>query len=151
MQQAERFFLLKFVRHEGDATPMNSLVVLVVEDDLLIQSVIEEVLQDGGFATVMVETGPKALGLLRENPQHYRALVTDINLAGGTDGWQVAKHARESNPAIPVVYMTGAAAEQWASRGVPNSVLLSKPFAPAQLVTAISQLLNAAPLTPQQD
>ena len=39
--------------------------------------------------------------------------------------------------------MTGTEAEQWASHGVPNSILLTKPFAPAQLVTAISQLLNA--------
>ena len=44
---------------------------------------------------------------------------------------------------FPIVYMTGAAAEQWPSHGVPNSILLGKPFAPAQLVTAISQLLNA--------
>jgi hypothetical protein len=38
--------------------------------------------------------------------------------------------------------MTGAAADKWPSRGVPNSILLEKPFAPAQLVTAISTLLN---------
>jgi len=38
--------------------------------------------------------------------------------------------------------MSGAAADQWPSRGVPNSILLEKPFAPAQLVTAISNLLN---------
>ena len=30
-----------------------------------------------------------------------------------------------------------------ASRGVPNSILLTKPFAPAQLITAVSQLMNA--------
>lgn len=28
--------------------------------------------------------------------------------------------------------MTGAGADQWSSHGVPNSVLLSKPFAPAR-------------------
>jgi hypothetical protein len=38
--------------------------------------------------------------------------------------------------------MSGAAAEEWASQGVPNSILLHKPFAPAQLVLAITQLLN---------
>jgi hypothetical protein len=38
--------------------------------------------------------------------------------------------------------MTGANADEWASKGVPNSILLSKPFAQAQLLTAISQLLN---------
>jgi hypothetical protein len=41
--------------------------------------------------------------------------------------------------------MTGAASDKWASHGVPNSVLLEKPFAPAQLVTAPSNLLNAVP------
>jgi hypothetical protein len=46
--------------------------------------------------------------------------------------------------------MTGAAADQWAIQGVPNSLLLTKPFAPAQLVTAISNLLNTggSPLAP---
>jgi hypothetical protein len=39
--------------------------------------------------------------------------------------------------------MTGAAAEEWTSQGVPHSILLQKPFAPAQLVTAVSQLLNS--------
>jgi len=39
--------------------------------------------------------------------------------------------------------MTGAAADDWGSEGVPNSILLKKPFAPAQLVTAVSQLVNA--------
>jgi len=39
---------------------------------------------------------------------------------------------------------TGAAGSEWASQGVPNSILLTKPFAPAQLITAVSQLLNAA-------
>jgi DNA-binding response OmpR family regulator len=60
------------------------------------------------------------------------------------DGWEVGKQAREIDPTFPVIYMTGAAADQWASHGVPNSILLTKPFAPAQLVAAISQLLNSA-------
>ena len=58
-------------------------------------------------------------------------------------GWDVARHAREIDAGFPVVYMTGANADDWASKGVPNSILLSKPFAQAQLLTAVSQLLNA--------
>ena len=38
--------------------------------------------------------------------------------------------------------MTGGHAEAWKSQGVPNSILIEKPFAPAQLITAVSQLLN---------
>jgi CheY-like chemotaxis protein len=81
--------------------------------------------------------------LLKGGQTRYRALVTDINLLGTMDGWEVAKQAREIDPAFPIIYMTGAAADQWPSHGVPNSILLTKPFAPAQLVTAVSQLLNS--------
>jgi DNA-binding response OmpR family regulator len=75
----------------------------------------------------------------------YRALITDVNLNGSLSGWEVAKQIREMAAGLPVIYMTGAAADQWTSHGVPNSILLQKPFAPAQLVTAVSQLLNAVP------
>ena len=70
--------------------------------------------------------------------------MTDIHLGGQLDGWGVARSARELNPHFPIVYLTGEAADEWASRGVRESVLLTKPFAPAQLVTAVSLLLNAA-------
>ena len=60
------------------------------------------------------------------------------------NGWEVARRAREIDPEFPIVYVTGAAADEWASQGVPNSVLLTKPSAPAQILTAVSQLLNAA-------
>jgi len=54
------------------------------------------------------------------------------------DGWEVAKHAREIDPDFPIIYMTGGCADKWPSHGVPNSLLLTKPFAPAQLVTAVT-------------
>jgi two-component system cell cycle response regulator CpdR len=41
------------------------------------------------------------------------------------------KDARRINDKLPVVYMTGASAHDWASMDVPNSVLLVKPFTPA--------------------
>ena len=119
------------------------LVIMVVEDDQQIQSLVEEALSDGGFEAAIAGSGEEAVTLLKGNRSHYRALVTDINLLGTMDGWEVARQAREIDPAFPVVYMTGAAADQWASHGVPNSVLLCKPFAPVQLVTAIANLLNA--------
>jgi hypothetical protein len=54
----------------------------------------------------------------------------------------MARKAQLADAALPVVYMTGAAADESAVQGVPGSVLLQEPFASAQLITAISQLLN---------
>ena len=118
-------------------------IILVVEDNQLIQSLVEETLSDGGFDTAIAKSGEEALTLLQGPAGKYRALVTDINLQGKMDGWEVAQHAREIEPDFPVVYMSGNAAADWTSKGVPNSIMLAKPFAPAQLVTAVSNLLNS--------
>jgi hypothetical protein len=47
---------------------------------------------------------------------------------GQIDGWEIDRHAREIDPEFPVVYMSGDSAEAWASKGVPNSIMLAKPF-----------------------
>src|ERR1700682_842070 len=125
----------------GEAALEEALAILVVEDDQSIQSFVEEALSDGGFEPAIASSGEEALTLLRGS--RYRVLVIDIRL--GKDrirGWDVARRARAINPELPVVYITGADADEWAVQGVPNSVLLTKPFAPAQLVTAVSNLLN---------
>jgi DNA-binding response OmpR family regulator len=123
-------------------------VILVVEDDQSLQNIVEIALSDGGFEPAIAASGEEAVTLLQGGSTKYRALVTDINLRGSMDGWEVAKRAREIDPQFPNVYMTGASADEYGSHGVPNSILLTKPFAPAQLVTAVSQLLNTgAPTT----
>ncbi len=128
----------------------NELTILVVEDDPLIQALVEEALSDGGFGSSIIASGEEAIALLKDDKFIFRALVTDINLAGKLEGWDVARAAREGDPTMPIIYMTGTHGEDWASKGVPNSVLLTKPFAPAQIVTAISQLLNTtAPPAPE--
>ena len=117
-------------------------MILVVEDDQDVQAIVEEALSEAGFEISIAATGEEAITLLKGNSGSYRALVTDINLIGRIKGWEIAKRAREIDSTLPVVYMTGAVADEWPSNGVPNSILLTKPFAPAQLVTALSNLLN---------
>lgn len=114
--------------------------ILLVEDDPLIQGMVEDALIEGGFKVAIVTSAEDATSLING----AKALVTDIHPGGDKDGWELARLARENRPELPIVYMTGAAADEWPSRGVPNSILLTKPFAPAQLVTAVSQLLNSS-------
>jgi DNA-binding response OmpR family regulator len=117
-------------------------ILLMVEDEPSIQVIVEDALKEAGFETALAQSAEEAVTLLKGKVMDYRALVTDINLRGRMTGWGVAKKARQIDPEFPIVYMTGTAADDWASHGVPNSIVLVKPFAPAQLVTAVSQLLN---------
>jgi CheY-like chemotaxis protein len=130
------------------STPVAPLVVLVVEDEQLLREMVEPALADAGYSVLLAHNGSEALKYLEERESEeaqLRALVTDVQLGPGPSGWEIAKRARELHPEIPVVYVTGAAAAEWPSKGVPNSLIIQKPFAPAQVVTAVSQLLNAPP------
>jgi len=119
---------------------MHLPVVLVVEDEEPLQLVIHDGLKDGGFDVFVVASAREALALLQSGV--VSALVTDINVADGYNGWDIARQAREIDPSLAVVYATSVSADDWRAQGVPNSILMVKPFALSQLVTAVSQLLN---------
>jgi DNA-binding response OmpR family regulator len=121
-----------------------SVLVFVVEDQDLIRQVLEDALTDGGLTVATASTGDEAMTMLDAKGADYGALITDVSLPRIFSGWDVARRAREINDKLPVIYMTAASAHDWASKGVPNSQLIPKPFAAAQVVTAVSELINAA-------
>lgn len=123
----------------------NDIFILVVEDETLIEEIVVSGLEDAGYTVVAAHTAEEAIAQLEKGDPVIRAIVTDVNLAPKKlTGWDVARRARERTADIPIVYMSGASDHEWTSHGVPNSVLIAKPFAIGQIVTAVSQLLNAS-------
>jgi DNA-binding response OmpR family regulator len=116
--------------------------ILIVEDEVLILHMIEQSLEEGGFKVILAASGERAIQILDAQKPAFRVVVTDVNLGQGISGWDVAKHAREIDPEIGVIYVTGHGEDEWPSLGLPKSVLIPKPFAVAQLLTAVSNLIN---------
>jgi len=125
----------------------SAVLILVVEDDAVAGGDVKRALEDAGFRVLLVQSGEKASSTFDENAGEVGGLVADVKLGGNVSGWDVARHAREVNQDLPVVYITGFSAEDWPSQGVPKSILVQKPFAPAQIITAISSLLNVSSTT----
>jgi CheY-like chemotaxis protein len=115
-------------------------MILLVEDEPLILLMAQDALEAGGYTVVAVDEAPSAIRILDEQVAELAGLVTDIRLPGGLDGWEIARHARELRADLPVVYVTGDSADEWPAKGVPNSVVVQKPYAPAEVLTAISFL-----------
>jgi CheY-like chemotaxis protein len=116
--------------------------VLLVEDDPLVAEPLRIQLEDAGYEVEQCGTGAEALAALERSAAAYGALITDIRMPGEVDGWEVARHARHLAGAIPVIYMSGDRASDWAAEGVPRSVMLTKPFAGSQLIVALGNALN---------
>lgn len=123
---------------------MQEPIVLLVEDEPLVLLVAQDALEAGGFTVLTAELASEALNLLNSRSTDLAGLVTDIRLPGGADGWDIARRARELKADLPVIYTTGDSAGAWPAKGVPNSLLVQKPYAAAQLLTAISTALTKA-------
>jgi DNA-binding response OmpR family regulator len=99
----------------------NAVRVLVVEDEAPICSFVKDALSDNGFEACTVRSGEAALSTFRDGREQCRALLTDVNLGDGINGWELARQIREITPGFPVAYMTGASAREWKSQGVDGS------------------------------
>ena len=117
-----------------------TVVILLAEDEAVNRIVLAETLRDGGYEVIEAVSGLVAMAKLEQSGKTLSGLVTDIRMGEGPDGWAVARHARELNPLLPVVYMSGDSAGDWSAYGVPHSVIVQKPFAPSQIVVALGTM-----------
>jgi DNA-binding response OmpR family regulator len=107
-----------------------------VEDDILVRMTLTDGLEDAGFSVVEAGDAQEALSLLASRSD-ILALMTDINLPGGADGFTLARAARVVRPELPVVYASGRYMTAEEGRSVPGSCFLAKPFTPSLAAAAI--------------
>ena len=115
------------------ATTSEATTVLVVEDEFLVRDDVASYLRDAGCMVVEAGTGERAIALCRSGVS-VDVLFTDINLGGAVTGWEVAEAFRAARGDIPVVYASGNGGDR--TRCVPDSVFLSKPYRPRDVLSA---------------
>lgn len=123
-------------------------LVLYVEDEPLVLELGLVALQEAGFVVEAVASGAAAVAAIDDRGEEFRVIVTDIDLGGEFSGWDVARHAREKLPDVPVIYVSGGNSHEWTALGVPGSLMLVKPYAAAQLVVAVSTSMLPAERSP---
>jgi len=116
--------------------------ILVVDDDQTTCSFCALALGRAGYSVVAATEAPTALEYLRADGS-FDLLLADIQMPG-IGGLALAEMAREIDPAIAVVIMTGHTSmdtlHQAARQGVAN--FLSKPFEIEELSLAVGQALH---------
>jgi len=113
--------------------------VLVVEDEADVRNIVRRQLESLGHRVLTAEGATEAL-LLLQSPGAPDLLLTDVVLATGTNGIDLATAARDARPGLPVIFMSGFAAASDAQHRIREfgSPLLSKPFTAAQLEFALN-------------
>ncbi len=117
-------------------------VVLVVEDEPVVRSLVIEVLGGLGYRTLEADDGPTALKLL-ETSQRIDLLLTDVGLPR-MNGRQLADAARVNRPGLKVLFMTGYAENAAMANGFlePGMQMITKPFPVDKLSSRIRDMLE---------
>lgn len=116
--------------------------ILIVEDEALVASYIEEVLGESGFHVAgIAASGPEAVSLAAETSP-VLALV-DIRLTGPIDGIELACILRRKFD-LPAIFLSGLVDGETTRRAAAAQPLgfLPKPFLPSQVFKAIERALN---------
>lgn len=115
--------------------------ILLVDDNFICNADIREFLQENGLHVDGVYCASAAFEIIGAH-RPLSALVTDIDLGDGPDGFEVARRARAADPDLPVVYISGTAALRHLSEGVDRSEFIAKPFHPRLVLEALRRVIH---------
>jgi CheY-like chemotaxis protein len=122
---------------EGIGRVRPAETILVVDDDVRVLALTGEMLRLAGYKVLKVNVAPEAVLLFERSAPEIDLLLSDVQMPSLT-GPELAVKLRQRNPSLPVVFMSGCAA----NRCPPGT--LRKPFKMADLWSTVSEALNDA-------
>jgi CheY-like chemotaxis protein len=104
-------------------------IALLVEDDPIQREMIALLLEETDYDVIRCEDGETAELALKN--RHPAVLITDVSLVGAMTGLELAHLAREADPALCIIVMSGKPP----AGALPDHVtFFSKPFYPIELI-----------------
>lgn len=92
----------------GASEMIEPLTVLLVDDDSSIQTILYQLLEEGGYNVLAAGNGMDALDICRQCKHPIDLLLTDVEMPG-MSGFDLAEHALQLQPLMKVLFMSGDA------------------------------------------
>ena len=122
--------------------PRGSETILAVDDEAGLLEVAKATLEDLGYQVFTASNGKQALETLTKH-SHIDLLFSDVVMAGGINGYELAEQATLLNPGIQVLLTSGYTEQALArnSLEVFRSNVLAKPYSRMDLALRVRQTL----------
>ncbi len=113
-----------------------------MEDDRLVGSLVETILEKRGFRVLLAASPNEALEVAREHATEIDLLLTHVALPG-MSGRELADRIRARCPQARVLFISGWRPREVARLGVlaNGRCFLQKPFHPAELARKVERIL----------
>ncbi len=120
--------------------------VLLVEDNAEVREVVRSQLEALGYVVSAVASGPEALEAIADR-NHFDLVLSDVVMAGGMSGFDVARWVQANAPSLRVLLASGYpdAVLRSQAPGEPQPEILRKPFSRGELAQALWRALGPKP------
>ena len=117
--------------------------ILLVEDEAMVRSLVQSILQAEGYTVLEAGHGSEALALAAQHQGPIDLLLTDVVMPH-MSGRELAERLKTLRPQIKLLYMSGYTDDAVVQRGLLTAEVeyLSKPFLPNTLVSKVHEVLN---------
>lgn len=119
-------------------------LIMVVDDEESLRSVLRAVLRSQGFRVLVAGTGDEALRIYARIKRPIALTITDLELPG-LSGFELAEKAALCRPRMPVLFISGAFRDQDSrirERLGPGQEFLAKPFNLNSLVSKLDSIMS---------
>jgi DNA-binding NtrC family response regulator len=119
--------------------------ILIADDDADMRDLLQEVLEDAGYDTLVAVDGRVALAQVEVGREMLDLVITDVRMPGVT-GDQLLRVVRERRAEAPVIVITAFGSVEQAVEMVKAGAFqyLTKPFDPPDLLRAVEQALEVS-------
>ena len=132
------------IAHTDEEPPVRGTeTILLVEDQRDLRSLASRILERQGYTVLQSENGAEALSLAAGYAGEIHLVLTDVVMPH-MSGRAMVEQLRAVRPSATVVYMSGYTDDDVLRRGImePGSRFMPKPFAPAELLRLIRDVLD---------
>lgn len=123
----------------SNTVPELRLTVLVVEDQDLVRMATADFLAEAGFRVFEAANADEALVALEARPD-IRVVMTDVEMPGSMNGFELARTVRERWPSLPVIVTSGRL-HPGADKLPEEIPFLAKPYGSATIIELIRQMV----------
>ena len=124
--------------HGATGARRTSLVVLLVDDELVVRSLAQSILTRAGYRVLNAVDGEHALEVSRGYAGPIDMLLTDVKMPK-MDGVELSVHILKERPGIKILFMSGKESEELIVHGK-KMEFLRKPFSARDLSEKVSSM-----------
>ena len=121
--------------------PSLGSTILVVDDEMMVCTLAQKVLEKFGYRVLVAQNGRQALDMFHQKLPTIGAVLLDMSLPD-IDGQRVLKELRELKPRLPVIVSSGYEALSHQRFQANEVIFLPKPYMPDQLISKVREVLK---------